>query len=153
MPSCQCCVSPQSGYINSLLIQHIPADTIIKRVPAVSLDSVKRHRAAKHHEKRAVDALVAAITPEDAAAISASTAIKASTLMDQAQQVLHDAADEFNAARSRGDTASAIKLLTVRLGALRLLGDFHGAFPKGGTTVDARSLTINTLGVETAPRI
>ena len=66
--------------------------------------------------------------------------------MAQAQSVLDDAAAEFAAARSRGDANAIVKLLGVRLNALRLLGDFAGAFPKAGTTIDARSVTINALG-------
>ena len=142
---CSVCGDPCANAINFQMLNGVGIDTLAKRFPTVSRDSLKRHKASGHHS-RSVQTLASALPADKAAILAADATRRAQALMAQAQSVLEDAATEFEAARGRGDANAIIKLLGVRLNALRLLGDFAGAFPKAGTTIDARSVTINALG-------
>jgi hypothetical protein len=139
------CSDPCAQAINFQMLNGVGIDTLAKRFPSVSRDSLKRHKASGHHS-RSVQTLATALPADKAAILAADAANRAQSLMAEAQRVLEDAGVEFEAARGRGDSAAVIKLLGVRLNALRLLGDFAGAFPKAGTTIDARSVTVNALG-------
>ena len=142
---CTVCGDPCASAVNYQMLNGVGIDTLAKRFPSVSRDSLKRHKASGHHS-RSVQTLAAAIPADRAAIMAADAANRAQSLMAEAQRVLEDASAEFEAARGRGDSNATVKLLGVRLNALRLLGDFAGAFPKTGTTIDARSVTVNALG-------
>jgi len=142
---CSVCSDPCADAINYKMLNGVGIDTLAKMFPSVSRDSLKRHKHSGHHS-RSVKTLAVALPADRAATLAASTAKRAEALMVEAQRVLEDAAAEFQAARGRGDANAVIKLLGMRINALRLLGDFAGAFPKAGTNIDARSVTINALG-------
>jgi len=142
---CSVCADPCADAINYKMLNGVGIDTLAKVFTTVSRDSLKRHKHSGHHN-RSVTTLATALPADRAATLAASTAKRAETLMAEAQRVLEDAGAEFQAARARNDSGAVIKLLGMRINALRLLGDFAGAFPKAGTNIDARSVTINALG-------
>lgn len=142
---CSVCADPCADAINYKMLNGVGIDTLAKVFTTVSRDSLKRHKHSGHHS-RSVQTLAVALPADRAATLAASAAKRTEALMEEAQRVLDDAGAEFQAARGRNDSNAIIKLLGMRINALRLLGDFAGAFPKAGTNIDARSVTINALG-------
>jgi hypothetical protein len=142
---CSVCADPCADAINYKMLNGVGIDTLAKVFPSVSRDSLKRHKHSGHHQ-RSVTTLAAALPADRAASLAASTAKRADALVAEAWKILDDAGTEFQAARDRNDSSAVVKLLGMRLNAVRLLGDFAGAFPKAGTNIDARSVTINALG-------
>lgn len=142
---CSVCNDPLAAAINQQLIEGVGANTIAKRFTGVSLDSIKRHRQSAHHT-RSIAALAVAVPAEKAAILGESAALNAATLIEKSAELYKRAEAFVNRAEASGDMNAMAKALNTNLAALKLAAELCGAFPKAGTTIDARSVHINSLG-------
>ena len=131
--------------IDAAIFAGTGADTILKRFPdGISLDSIHRHRAAGHHE-RALKALAIATPDEKRAMLGEKIALSASTIIDKSGALLERAEAYLNKAEASGDLNAMGKAIAAVERSLRLAAELRGLFPRAGTQIDARSVTINAF--------
>jgi hypothetical protein len=143
MPVCNVCVSPYAPIINADLIAGVGGNTIQKRFPSVSLNSIKRHRASGHHD-RAIRALAVAVPAEKMAILGENAALNAATIIEKSASLLTRAEAYLAKAEVSGDLNSMGKAVAAVDRSLRLAAELMGLFPKTAT-VDARSVTVNAI--------
>lgn len=141
---CSACNSPYRSAVDYDLASGATAGSVARRY-GLSGSGVYRHKERGHHQRN-IAATVAAVTPGASLAIERDSTNQVQSLLAQASEMLPRLQKALLGAEAANDRTNFVKIAGELRKWIEMLFNVYGAFPKNGSTsIDARSVTINTI--------